>query len=120
VPMPCPCSCRSVPRKNSWGVVDLIKMKAIYWDDSTQGMKFEEKEIPADMQAQCKEYHDKMVEAAAEANEAFMEKYLGGEALTTAEIKQGLRERNLKLEIRAGAMRQRLQEQGCAGGAPTP
>ena len=51
------------------GVVDLIKMKAIYWDDSTQGMKFEEKEIPADMQAQCQEYHDKMVEAAAEANE---------------------------------------------------
>ena len=81
------------------GVVDLIKMKAIYWDDSTQGMKFEEKEIPADMQAQCKEYHDKMVEAAAEANDAFMEKYLGGEQLTTAEIKQGLRERNLKLEI---------------------
>ena len=81
------------------GVVDLIKMKAIYWDDSTQGMKFEEKEIPADMQAQCKEYHDKMVEAAAEANEAFMEKYLAGEALTTAEIKLGLRERNLKLEI---------------------
>jgi elongation factor G len=81
------------------GVVDLIKMKAIYWDDSTQGMKFEEKEIPADMQAQCKEYHDKMVEAAAEANETLMEKYLAGEALTTAEIKQGLRERNLKLEI---------------------
>ncbi|MBS1246363.1 MAG: elongation factor, partial [Proteobacteria bacterium] len=81
------------------GVVDLIKMKAIYWDDSTQGMKFEEKEIPADMQAQCKEYHDKMVEAAAEANDALSEKYLAGEALTTAEIKQGLRERNLKLEI---------------------
>jgi elongation factor G len=81
------------------GVVDLIKMKAIYWDDSTQGMKFEEREIPAEMQAQCKEYHDKMVEAAAEANETLMEKYLGGEQLTTAEIKAGLRERNLKLEI---------------------
>ena len=81
------------------GVVDLIKMKAIYWDDSTQGMKFEEREIPAEMQAQCKEYHDKMVESAAEANETLMEKYLGGEQLTTAEIKQGLRERNLKLEI---------------------
>jgi len=81
------------------GVVDLIKMKAIYWDDSTQGMKFEEKEIPAEMLAQCKEYHDKMVEAAAEANETLMEKYLGGIPLTVAEIKQGLRERNLKLEI---------------------
>ena len=64
------------------GVVDLIKMKAIYWDDSTQGMKFEEKEIPADMQAQCQEYHDKMVEAAAEANDTLSEKYLAGEALT--------------------------------------
>jgi elongation factor G len=81
------------------GVVDLIKMKAIYWDDSTQGMKFEERDIPAEMLAQCKEYHDKMVESAAEANETLMEKYLGGEQLTTAEIKQGLRERNLKLEI---------------------
>jgi elongation factor G len=81
------------------GVVDLIKMKAIYWDDSTQGMKFEERDIPAEMQAQCKEYHDKMVESAAEANETLMEKYLGGEQLTVAEIKQGLRERNLKLEI---------------------
>ena len=81
------------------GVVDLIKMKAIIWDDSTQGMKFEYRDIPADMQAVCKEWHEKMVEAAAEANEQLMEKYLGGEALTEAEIKQGLRERNLKLEI---------------------
>ncbi len=81
------------------GVVDLIKMKAIFWDDSTQGMKFEERDIPADMSGLCKEYHDKMVEAAAEANEKLMEKYLGGEQLTQDEIKQGLRERNLKLEI---------------------
>ena len=81
------------------GLVDLVKMKAIFWDDSTQGMKFEERDIPADMAAQCKEYHDKMVEAAAEANEKLMEKYLGGETLTQDEIKQGLRERNLRLEI---------------------
>ncbi len=81
------------------GVVDLIKMKAIYWDDSTQGMKFEEREIPADMQAACDEWREKMVEAAAEANEALMEKYLAGGKLTPQEIKQGLRERNLKLEI---------------------
>jgi len=81
------------------GVVDLIKMKAIYWDDSTQGMKFEEKDIPADMQAACKEWREKMVEAAAEANETLMEKYLGGEELSQDEIKQGLRERNLKMEI---------------------
>ena len=84
---------------NFKGVVDLIKMKAIYWDDSTQGMKFEEKEIPDDMKAACQEWRDKMIEAAAEANEGLMEKYLGGVALTSDEIKQGLRERNLKLEI---------------------
>ncbi len=81
------------------GVVDLIKMKAIYWDDSTQGMKYEEKEIPAELLEQCKKLHEQMVEAAAEANEKLMEKYLGGQALTQEEIKQGLRERNLKLEI---------------------
>jgi elongation factor G len=81
------------------GVVDLIKMKAIYWDDSTQGMKFEEKEIPAEMLEQCKKYREQMIEVAAEANEKLMEKYLGGEQLTVEEIKQGLRERNLKLEI---------------------
>ncbi|MDH3515059.1 MAG: elongation factor G, partial [Gammaproteobacteria bacterium] len=81
------------------GVVDLIKMKAIYWDDSTQGMKFEEKDIPAEMLDQCKKYREKMIEAAAEANEKVMEKYLHGETLTTDEIKNGLRDRNLKLEI---------------------
>ncbi len=81
------------------GVIDLVKMKAIYWDDSSQGTKYEERDIPADMQALSKEYHDKMVEAAAEANETLMEKYLGGEMLSPAEIKQGLRERNLRLEI---------------------
>jgi elongation factor G len=84
---------------NFKGVVDLIKMKAIYWDEATQGMKFEEKDIPAEMLEQCKKYREQMVEAAAEANEKLMEKYLGGEQLTDAEIRQGLRERNLKLEI---------------------
>ena len=85
--------------ENYKGVVDLIKMKAVYWDDSTQGMKFEEKDIPAEMLEQCKKYREHMVEVAAEANEKVMEKYLHGEALTTDEIKLGLRERNLKLEI---------------------
>jgi elongation factor G len=84
---------------NFKGVVDLIKMKAIYWDDSTQGMKFEYQDIPANMLEDCKKYREQMIEAAAEANEALMEKYLSGEALTEAEIKQGLRERNLRLEI---------------------
>ncbi|MBI3899958.1 MAG: elongation factor G [Gammaproteobacteria bacterium] len=81
------------------GVIDLVKMKAIYWSEENQGMNFEEKEIPAELQKAAKEWHDKMVEAAAEANEALMEKYLGGQALTQEEIKSGLRERNLKLEI---------------------
>ena len=81
------------------GVVDLIKMKAIYWDDSTQGMKFEEKEIPAEMAELCNKYREHMIEAAAEANEKLMEKYLNGQELTVDEIKSGLRERNLKLEI---------------------
>ena len=85
--------------ENFKGVIDLIKMRAIYWDDSTQGMKFEEKDIPAELLADSKKYREQMVEAAAEANEKLMEKYLGGEELTQEEIKLGLRERNLKLEI---------------------
>jgi len=81
------------------GVVDLIKMKAIYWDDSTQGMRFDEREIPEDMQAECEEWREKMIEAAAEATEELTEKYLTGGALTTEEIKQGLRILTLKTEI---------------------
>jgi len=85
--------------ENFKGVIDLIKMKAIFWDDSTQGMKFEEKDIPADLKAAADEWREKMVESAAEANEELMEKYLGGTALTMDEIKKGLRERNMRLEI---------------------
>jgi elongation factor G len=81
------------------GVVDLVKMKAIYWDEATQGMKFEEKEIPAELQAQAKEWHDKMVEAAAESSDEFMNKYLEGQELTTEEIHKGLRARTIKGEI---------------------
>ena len=81
------------------GVVDLIKMKAIYWNDETQGMTFEEKPIPADMQAACDEWHEKMVEAAAEASEELMEKYLEGQALSEAEIKKALRTRTIANEI---------------------
>lgn len=81
------------------GVVDLIKMKAIYWDDKTEGMRFEEREIPDNLKDLAKEYHDKMVEAAAEANEAFMEKYLETGELTQEEIIQGLRHRTIANEI---------------------
>ncbi len=81
------------------GVVDLVKMKAIYWDDSSQGMKFEFRDIPAELADLAKEWHDKMVEAAAEANDELMNKYLEGETLTDEEVKRGLRERTIKSEI---------------------
>ncbi|MDE2461973.1 MAG: elongation factor G [Gammaproteobacteria bacterium] len=85
--------------ENFQGVVDLVKMKAIYWDDSTQGMRFEEKEIPAELKAQAKEWRDKMIEAAAEGSDALMHKYLEGHELTAEEIHQGLRLRTIKNEI---------------------
>jgi len=85
--------------ENFKGVVDLVKMKAIYWDEATQGMKFEEKEIPAELQAQAKEWHDKMVEAAAEANDDLMTKYLDGNELTQEELYKALRARTVKGEI---------------------
>src|SRR5579871_5699046 len=78
------------------GVVDLIKMKAIYWDMETQGMKFEYRDIPEAMRAEAKEYRVKMIEGAAEANDALMNKYLEGEELTEAEIRTGLRERSIR------------------------
>ncbi len=81
------------------GIVDLVKMKAIYWDDSTQGMRFNEEEIPADMREISAEWREKLVEAAAEANEELMEKYLGGGNLSVDEIKRGIRERTLSVEI---------------------
>ena len=81
------------------GVVDLVKMKAVYWDDTTQGMRFEEREIPAEMRADCEKWRERMIEAAAEANETLMDKYLGGETLTVEEIKAGLRARSLASQI---------------------
>ena len=81
------------------GVVDLVRMKAIWWDDSTQGTSFEFREIPAGMRAQCDEYHGRMVEAAAEANEELLHKYLEGGTLTDEEIRRGLRERAIRNEI---------------------
>jgi elongation factor G len=81
------------------GVVDLIKMKAIYWDDATMGMKFEERDIPADMQAACDEWREIMVESAAEANEELMEKYLDKGELSNDEIRAGIRIRAINNEI---------------------
>ena len=81
------------------GVIDLVRMKAIYWDDSTQGMKFEMRDIPAELLAEAKEWREKMIEAAAEGDDVLMSKYLEGEELSVAEIKKGLRARTIKSEI---------------------
>ena len=81
------------------GVIDLVRMKAIYWDDATQGMKFELRDIPADLLATAQEWREKMVESAAEADEAMMNKYLETGDLSAAEIKSGLRMRAIASEI---------------------
>ncbi|MBW3697388.1 elongation factor G [Vibrio sp. T187] len=85
--------------ENFQGVVDLIKMKAINWNEADQGMTFTYEDIPADMQEMAEEYRTELVEAAAEASEELMDKYLEEGELTEAEIKQGLRTRTLNNEI---------------------
>ncbi|WP_041232412.1 elongation factor G [Cupriavidus taiwanensis] len=81
------------------GVVDLVKMKAIVWDDASQGVRFEYQEIPAELLATAQEWRDKMIEAAAEADETLLNQYLAGEPLTEDQIKQGLRKRTIANEI---------------------
>ena len=81
------------------GVVDLIKMKAIYWDEASQGMKFDYRDIPAELQAQADEWHGKMVEVAAESSEELMNQYLESGELTEAQIIKGLRDRTIACEI---------------------
>ncbi len=85
--------------ENFKGVVDLLKMKAIQWDEASQGMKFEYGEVPADMKDAAEEARTFMIETAAEASEELMEKYLGGEELAEAEIIEALRVRTLATEI---------------------
>ena len=85
--------------ENFTGVVDLIKMKAIIWDEASQGMKFEFQDIPAELQAQAEEWREKLLEAAAESSEELMNKYLEEGTLSEAEIKQGIRTRTLATEI---------------------
>lgn len=85
--------------ENFKGVIDLIRMKAIYWNEEDRGLTYEAKEIPAELQAKAKELRDQMVEAAAEANEEYMEKYLEGNELTEEEIIKGLRIRTINNEI---------------------
>jgi elongation factor G len=81
------------------GVVDLIKMKAIIWDEASQGTKFDYVDIPAELVDTCNEWREKMVEAAAESNEDLMNKYLEAGELSEAEIVKGLRDRTIACEI---------------------
>jgi elongation factor G len=85
--------------ENFKGVVDLIKMKAIWWDEESKGMKFEYGEIPAELKETCDKWRSEMVEAAAEANEELMNKYLEEGDLNETDIKAGLRQRTLASEI---------------------
>jgi len=85
--------------ENFTGVVDLIKMKAIIWDEASQGTKFEYLEVPADLMASAKEWREKLVECAAESSEELMNKYLEGGELTEDEITLGIRTRTIANEI---------------------
>jgi elongation factor G len=81
------------------GIVDLIRMKAIYWEESNMGTSFELREIPEDMRAECQAWREKMVEAAAEANDELMDKFFGDSDLSEEEIRQGLRTRTLSGDV---------------------
>jgi len=81
------------------GVIDLVSMKAIYWDEASQGMKFEAREIPAELRAQADTWREKLVESAAEASEELMNKYLEEGELTEEEIHAAIRQRTIAYEI---------------------
>ncbi len=81
------------------GLIDLVKMKAVVWEEENMGVNFSYQEIPDELKAQCDDYHERLVEAAAEADEQLMDAYLEDGALSEEQILQGLRERVLSLEI---------------------
>lgn len=81
------------------GVIDIIKMKAIFWDEENKGMTFKYEDIPAELKEQCEELHAKVIEAAAEVSEELMEKYLEGTEFTETEVKEALRKRTCNNEI---------------------
>src|SRR5690606_22959956 len=83
---------------NFEGVVDLMRMQAIYWDDETRGMKYDARDIPANIKDECERLREAMIEAAAEADEQLMEKYLESGELSTDEIKKGIRARTIANE----------------------
>ncbi|SFP65218.1 translation elongation factor 2 (EF-2/EF-G) [Nitrosomonas cryotolerans] len=81
------------------GVIDLVKMRSIYWDEASRGLKYEEREIAPEMLEEAKEWHEKMLESAAEANEDLMNRYLESGELSVSDIKKGLRIRTVNNEI---------------------
>ncbi len=83
---------------NFKGIIDLVEMKAIVYDDE-EGIKFSEQEIPADLQEKAKTYREKLVEAAAESDDAMLEKYLGGQAIAKEEVKSGIRQATIDAKI---------------------
>ena len=85
--------------ENFQGIVDLIKMKAVYWEEANMGIKFDERDIPDDLQSQAAEWREKMVESAAEANEELMEKYLESGELSEEEIRAGIRIQTLANQV---------------------
>ncbi len=85
--------------ENFQGVIDLVRMKAIFWDEASQGMKYDARDIPAELQATAEEWRGKMVESAAEANEELMNKYLEEGDLSAEDIKKGIRLRTIASEI---------------------
>lgn len=96
---PVPLQLQIGTEENFVGQVDLLRMKAVYWNEDDKGMSFREEEIPAELQAQAEEYRSNLVEAAAEANEELMNKYLEEGDLSLEEIKAGLRQRTIACEI---------------------
>ena len=81
------------------GVIDLVRMKAIYWDEASMGMTYDAREIPADLRAEAESWREKLVESAAEGNEALLDKFLESGELSEDEIRRGLRERTLRGEV---------------------
>ncbi|MEJ8581504.1 elongation factor G [Helicobacter pylori] len=81
------------------GVIDLVQMKAIVWNNETMGAKYDVEEIPSDLLEKAKQYREKLVEAVAEQDEALMEKYLGGEELSVEEIKKGIKTGCLNMSL---------------------
>jgi elongation factor G len=97
------------------GVVDLVKMKAVLWEEENFGIKFEYADIPDDLKDVCQKWHDNMVETAAEANEDLMNKYLETGELSEEEIKQGLRIRTISNEIVPMLCGSAFKNKGCSG-----